>query len=288
MKSRYAAALWTIPVALHSADALAWGLYTHVYFAQLLLWAVPLADPRFRRAVRRFPDLLLAGACLPDVSLFSSWVRSEPLGRTHQWSIAQGVLQAVRNDREAALATGYCCHLLADIVAHNYFVPAHETLWINPSHMTVHAAAEWAMDAHLAPQLFAQPGDLLGRHLPVISAFASRHFGAPAAKSRMALRCLAAGERALRACGVHYAAYHGARAADAGVARRFDEYADQTARCLEQMNRLIAGDAPTWAPEVDSPVDACERYVTARGGPLRLLLPRDFFVTPDRSTRQGL
>lgn len=288
MRKTNPALLWLIPVALHSTDALAWGLYTHVYFAQLLLWAVPLADPRFRRAVRRFPDLLLAGACLPDVSLFSRWVGSEPLGRTHQWSTAQGVLQSVRDDREAALATGYCCHLLADIVAHNYFVPAHETLWINPSHMVVHAAAEWAMDAHLAPQLFAQPVDLLGRHSPVISAFASRHFGTPAAKSRMALRCLAAGESALRACGVHYAAYHGARAADADVARRFDDYADETARRLEQMNRLIAGDAPSWAPEVDSTEHARERYVTGRGGPLRLLLPRDFFVTQDRSPHQGL
>lgn len=288
MKSRYAAALWAIPVALHSVDALAWGLYTHVYFAQLLLWAVPLADPRFRRAIRRFPDLLLAGACLPDVSLFSNWVRSAPLGRTHQWSIAQGVLQAARNDREAALATGYCSHLLADIVAHNYFVPAHETLWINPSHMTVHAAAEWAMDAHLAPQLFARPGDLLLRHLPVISAFATRHFGAPVAQTRKALRCLTAGERLLRACGAHHLAYLGARAADPGVGRRFDDYADQTALRLEQMNRLIAGDAPSWAPEVDSPERARERYEAGRGGPLRLLLPRDFFVTPGRSPHQGL
>lgn len=286
MNIRYAAGLWLAPLALHSADALAWGLYTHVYFAQLLLWAVPLADPRFRRAVRRFPDLLLAGACLPDVSLFSGWVRSEPLARTHQWSAAHQLLQGVRNDGEAALATGYCCHLLADIVAHNYFVPAHEALWLNPSHVAVHAAAEWAMDAHLAPQLFAHPERLLGRHLPVIAAFASRHFGAPAPRTRMALRCLVWGERLLRNCGVHQLAYHGARTADAGAARRFDDYADQTARRMEQMNRLIAGDAPTWAPEVGCTEGARERYAAAAaGGHLSLLLPRDFFVTSGRSRR---
>lgn len=272
-----------VPVALHSADALAWGLYTHVYFAQLLLWAVPLADPRFRRAVRRFPDLLLAGACLPDVSLFSRWLRSDTMAQSHCWSTAQRMLQGVRDDSEAALATGYCCHLLADIVAHNYFVPAHETLWINPSHMTVHAAAEWAMDAHLASQLFARPGFLLSRRLPVIADFASRHFGAPPGQTRIALRALLAGERLLRACGAHQLAYRGALAADSGVSRRFDDYADQTARRLEQMNRLIAGDAPSWAPEVDSPAHAREQYAAARGGPLRLLLPRDFFVSPGRS-----
>ena len=42
---------WWIPLLLFSADAHAWGLYTHVYFAQLLLWTTPLADPRFRKAV---------------------------------------------------------------------------------------------------------------------------------------------------------------------------------------------------------------------------------------------
>lgn len=283
MNIRYAAGLWALPVALHSADALAWGLYTHVYFAQLLLWAVPLADPRFRRAIRRFPDLLLAGACLPDVSLFSGWVRSEPLAKTHQWSMAHQLLNHVRDDGEAALATGYCCHLLADVVAHNYFVPAHERLWLNPSHIAVHAAAEWAMDAHLAPQLFARPERLMARHLPAIARFASWHFGSPPLHTRAALRCLLLGERLLRSCGVHQLAYRGARAADAGAAGRFDDYADQTAQRMTQMDRLIAGDAPSWAPEVDCTAGARERYAAAGAGRhLSLLLPQDFFVTPRR------
>lgn len=278
-----------VPVALHSADALAWGLYTHVYFAQLLLWAVPLADPRFRRAIRRFPDLLLAGACLPDISLFSRCLGSEPLGKTHQWTTAQRLLQGVSNDAEAALMTGYCCHLMADIIAHNYFVPAHETLWIHPSHMAVHAASEWAMDAHLAPQLFAKPQRLLHRQLPVIGDFAARHFNVPGSRTRLALRCLLQGERLLRLTGGHHLAYRGARAADRGTVKRFDDYVDQTTQRLEQMNRLIAGDAPAWAPEVESTEEAHERYGGAfRGGPLRLLLPRDFFVSPDRSAQKGL
>lgn len=284
MNKRYAACLWLLPLALHSADALAWGLYTHVYFAQLLLWAVPLADPRFRRAIRRFPDLLLTGACLPDVSLFSGWVRSKPLGQSHRWSLAQQMLQGARDDSEAALATGYCCHLLADIVAHNYFVPAHETLWMNPSHITVHAASEWAMDAHLAPQLFVRPDRLMQRHLPVITQFAARHFDAQPGHTRTALRGLMLGERLLRHCGAHQLAYRVARAADVAAVRRFDDYADQTAQCMQQMNRLIAGDAPSWAPEVDSTEGARERYAATAGrGHLSLLLPRDFFVSSERS-----
>lgn len=267
-----------LPVALHVPDAWAWGLYSHVYFAQLLIWAVPLADPRFRRAVRRFPDLLLAGACLPDLSLFSRWVRSDALGETHQWTVARRMLQEARDDREAALATGFGCHLLSDIVAHNDFVPAHETLWINPSHIAVHAAAEWAMDAHLSQELFARPGTLIRRNLPEVSAFAARHFAVPQVAAAGALRCLMRGEGLLRASGLHRIAYRGALAADRATARRFDDYAAFTARSLGQVNRLIAGDAPDWPPEVDCAHRARERYAAAaQGRHLSLMLPRDFF-----------
>ncbi len=268
---------WIAPFALYSLDACAWGLYTHVYFAQLLLWAVPLADPRFRRAIRRFPELLLGGSCLPDISLFSGWVRSNALTTTHQWATAHRMLNNAGNDSDAAIATGYCCHLLADIVAHNHFVPAHETLWLNPSHLFVHATSEWAMDAHLADELYARPHRLLHDQLPVFAEFASRQFGVSHAHSRQALHCLAHGERLLRNSGLHHVAYRGARAADSAAMRRFDFYAAETALRLEQMNRLIAGDAPAWTPEVDrSAVTPVSSMVT---GPGKNALPRDFFIS---------
>ncbi len=104
MRNTITAALWIAPLALHSADAWAWGLYTPLYFAQLLLWAIPLADARFRLAVKRFPELLLAGACLPDVSLFSRWVGEPRLGATHQWTVARRLLHGADDDEHAALA----------------------------------------------------------------------------------------------------------------------------------------------------------------------------------------
>ena len=279
MRNTITAVIWIAPLALQSTDAWAWGLYTHLYFAQLLLWAIPLADARFRRAVKRFPELLLAGACLPDVSLFSSWVREPRLGTTHQWSVARRLLQGADDDEHAALAAGYCCHLLSDIVAHNHFVPAHETLWLNPLPLAVHAASEWAMDAHLAGQLYARPHRLLRRHLPVISSFASRHFGSTPTDTRRALTYLAHGEQWLRGSGLHHAAYRGARLMDGGVTRRFDYYVAQTTQRLEQMNRVIAGDAPAWAPEVVCARTARNDIHTGapRHSPQFAPLPRDFF-----------
>lgn len=285
MRNTITAVFWIAPLALHSADAWAWGLYTHLYFAQLLLWAIPLADARFRRAAKRFPELLLAGACLPDVSLFSGWVRDPRLAATHQWSVARRLLQDADHDEHAALAAGYCSHLLSDIVAHNHFVPAHETLWLNPLPLAVHAASEWAMDAHLAGQLYARPHRLLRRHLAVITAFAARHFGSPPDHTRRALRYLAHGEQWLRGSGLHQAAYRGARLMDAGVTQRFDYYVTQTTQRLEQMNRVIAGDAPAWAPEVACAATARDKIHT--GAPQHaarfIPLPRDFFSQDEKS-----
>ena len=51
-------------LALLPLDALAWGLDTHLYFAQQALLAAPLADPALQRAVLRLPRFVLAGACL--------------------------------------------------------------------------------------------------------------------------------------------------------------------------------------------------------------------------------
>lgn len=49
MSMRRAALLWSVPLALLAGDALAWSWCTHVHFAQLLVWAVPLLDPDLRR-----------------------------------------------------------------------------------------------------------------------------------------------------------------------------------------------------------------------------------------------
>lgn len=270
--------LWSAPFLLTCDDALAWGLYTHFYFAQLLVWAIPLADAHFRRALKRCPELLFAGACLPDVSLFGGHAGAPVLRTTHQWSVAHRLIANARNDEERALAIGYTSHLLTDIIAHNYFVPAHETLWLDTPMMT-HAAAEWAMDAHIAPCLFARPGRILACHLDVLADYAARSFDCPHEASRRALVYLMRGERLLRRAGVPHLLYHGAGAIDRSLRRRFDYYARETTARLTQIDRIVAGDAPAWRPEVECPRTA--RELLSDRGPLELLhrlpLPADLF-----------
>jgi len=41
----------------------------------------------------------------------------------HRWRVGRRLLQSATNDSQRACAWGYLCHLAADMVAHNYFVP---------------------------------------------------------------------------------------------------------------------------------------------------------------------
>ena len=116
---------WAIPISFYALDANAWGLYTHIYFSQYLLLAVPLVGnqalhSKIQIAVKKFPKLVLAGACLPDLAIVS-----KAFNTTHQWRISEQMLAAARTDQEIAIAVGYTSHLFVDVIAHNHFVPAH-------------------------------------------------------------------------------------------------------------------------------------------------------------------
>jgi hypothetical protein len=265
-------------LALTSADALAWGLHTHVWFAQLLLWAVPLADARWQRALRRFPRLVLAGACLPDLSLVSGVAKLEALEATHGWHSAAHVLAAARGDEARALAVGYACHLLTDIVAHNHFVPLHQQLWHENALLT-HAAAEWTADVHVGPQLFVQPGELLRSEAPLAAAFIARAFGCSADDAARAMAWLARGEALLRGSRLPRLLHATAQRVDRRFERRLHRFLRHTARRLGQLDRLLAGERPAWGAEVCSSL-ARLRLLHAGGLRAGLAVPADFFYAP--------
>jgi hypothetical protein len=271
------ALLWAIPLLLQATDAYAWGLYTHMYFAQLLVWSVPLADARFRRALLRFPELCLAATCLPDVSLFSRPLRAPTLHTTHQWSAITNMLLHANGDEQRAMALGYASHLLTDIVAHNYFVPAHERMWLRVPMLT-HAASEWAMDAHVAPALFVNPASLIERHRGTLIAWAGQRLGFSAPVANRALGCLMYGESALRRSRLPQLIYRVTRRADLRIRDRFDDYIRETSVRLRQINRLIAGGTPAWEPELPTSAHHSSGLRQDAPGPhMSLLLPVDFF-----------
>lgn len=278
MAKRSCHLLWLLPLCLHSSDALAWGLYTHVYFAQLLLWAVPLADPLFRRSVRRFPRLVMTGACLPDLALVGRAAGTDAFHLTHHWDTAAMLLRGAETEQECALALGFASHLLVDVIAHNHFVPAHETMWINLPVVT-HAVSEWAMDAHIGRQLFASPSRLLRGRPDFVPGFLVRRFGCTREQAKNALGRLATADRLLRLSGLPAGLYRAAQRLDGRLEARFDYYIDETGARLAQINRVLAGEAPAWTAELECRETKRRRMARYTWQQIkhRLPLPHDLF-----------
>lgn len=272
-----AACLWSVPAVLFAGDALAWGLYTHVYFAQLLVWAVPLLDPALRRAVRRFPQRLMAGACLPDLALVGATARTRAFDGSHRWESAHALLDTAHDDESRACAVGAMSHLWVDIIAHNHFVPAHEHLWWNVPMLT-HAISEWAMDRHIARHLFHPPATLLQADDWLVD-YVAHNFDCTPAASRCAIRQLAGAERLLRQSRLPGVLHGMGRLLDRNLVARFDYYIQEVTLRLPQMNRVLAGEVPAWLADCPSVALARERIAAHAPDRVacRMPLPVDLF-----------
>jgi Zinc dependent phospholipase C len=228
-------------------DALAWGLQTHVFIAQWALAAVPFADPRMRAAALRLPHLVLAGACMPDLALAGRMLGLRTFRHAHQWTTLRR-LAAGDCDEQRAIAVGYASHLLADVIAHNRFVPEHEHRILDVPHVT-HALCEWAMDQHLSRGLRAQPAELIWSHMAALSDAAGSAFGCGEATARRTLIFLARAERLLRVSRLPLVCRGVLRVLCADAASRFDAYIGDAAAQVRRIDAVLQGEAPRWDPD---------------------------------------
>jgi hypothetical protein len=214
-----------LSIILFPGEAAAWGLQTHLYLAQQ---ALPAAAPACAA-------LVLAGACLPDLALAGRFLGTPAFRRTHQWSTLRRVAASPRSEEELALATGYATHLLADVVAHNEFVPEHETRIVRIPHFT-HALSEWAMDRHVG--MVCPAKDLL--HLPEVALFVARHFRCGDALARRALVWLADAERFLRIARIPTLCLR------LVGAKGFDVYLEKAHANLRHLDTALQGQLRDW------------------------------------------
>lgn len=228
-------------------DALAWGLQTHVFLAQWMLAALPLADPQFRAAALRLPRLVLAGACLPDLALAGRMLGLAAFRLAHRWSTVRR-LATTCWDEERAIAVGYASHLLADVVAHNRFVPEHEKRIAHVPHVT-HALCEWAMDEHVKPMLQAEPAALLGEDLCTLSEAATRVFSCSPSLARKGILFLARAERALRVSPLPRLCRVAAGIFDSR--QYLDAFIGDAKLLVRQLDPVLSGAEPRWQPEPD-------------------------------------
>jgi hypothetical protein len=106
---------------LWPADLLAWTPGTHIYLGESVLANLGLLPAAVADLLRAFPFDFLYGNIAADSSIAKKYA---PVGRhCHHWPVGQQILARARTDALRAFAHGYLCHLAADTVAHNFYVP---------------------------------------------------------------------------------------------------------------------------------------------------------------------
>lgn len=99
----------------------AWTPGTHIYLAETVLANLQLVPAHVADLLRVFPYDFLYGNIAADSSIAKKYA---PVGRhCHYWHVGQEIFDLAGDDAIRAFGLGYLCHLAADTVAHNYFVP---------------------------------------------------------------------------------------------------------------------------------------------------------------------
>jgi hypothetical protein len=102
-------------------SAWAWGGGMHLQVGLNALENLSLLQPALASLLAAHPRDFLYGCISADITLGKKYTHY--LLHCHRWGIGRKVLQTARTEAEQACAYGYLCHLAADVIAHNCFVP---------------------------------------------------------------------------------------------------------------------------------------------------------------------
>ena len=128
------------------ASAHAWTPGTHIYLGESALSSLAQLPGTVADLLRAYPFDFLYGNIAADSSIAKHYA---PLGRhCHYWHVGREIHDLAATDGLRAFGLGYLCHLAADTVAHNYFVP--RQLMITSSTAAVgHSYWETRVETHL-------------------------------------------------------------------------------------------------------------------------------------------
>lgn len=102
-------------------SALAWGGGTHLTIGLEVLQRLQQLPPNLAGLLASASDDFLYGCMAADIIVGKKYTHY--LLNCHRWRVGSRLLQSASSDSQRACAWGYLCHLAADLVAHNYFVP---------------------------------------------------------------------------------------------------------------------------------------------------------------------
>jgi phytoene dehydrogenase-like protein len=136
-------------------------------------------------------------------------------------------------------------HLLADVIAHNIFVPEHEARLMRGG-MMAHALSEWAMDEHLKGKVPDSPRDSLASEPRLLAEFVARAFRCDEGLAARALRQLGRADALLRASPLPRLCRRIVRLYERRLEQRFDSYVRRTTKALQSIERALAGQFVDW------------------------------------------
>lgn len=113
--------LIAIAAILIPADAMAWGGGIHLQLGANVLANPGLLPSNLAALLAAYPRDFLYGCIAADITVGKKFTHH--LLHCHRWGIGLKVLKKAENDSQRACAYGYLCHLAADTIAHNYYVP---------------------------------------------------------------------------------------------------------------------------------------------------------------------
>lgn len=150
------AALVLTPTDLH-----AWTPGTHIFLGESVLANLQLLPAAIAALLRANPYDFLYGNIAADSSIAKKYA---PVGRhCHYWHVGQEIHDLAESEALRAFGLGYLCHLAADTVAHNFFVP--RQLVITSSTASVgHSYWESRVETHLADRFPRAARDLIVMH----------------------------------------------------------------------------------------------------------------------------
>jgi hypothetical protein len=148
------AALFTL---LLPEQAHAWGGGIHLQLGTSVLANLPSLSTNMAALLAAHPRDFLYGCISADITLGKKFTHS--MLHCHRWRIGQKVLQAARTNNERACAYGYLCHLAADVIAHNYYVP-YKIMRSFASVTMKHAYWEMRFETFVARDIWATAQDV--------------------------------------------------------------------------------------------------------------------------------
>ncbi len=102
--------------------AYAWGPGTHLQVGSQILENLGVLTPALQELLRHHPHDFLYGCIGADITVGKKY-RIQQVHHCHNWSMGFTLLDAAESSHESAFAYGYLCHLAADTISHNYYVP---------------------------------------------------------------------------------------------------------------------------------------------------------------------